>query len=121
MAAARDGDDIHSFLSASGVRLQRPSPRSSVEVFSNSHASLHYHCLLLTSPPMWKFSCLKASLGFWGYQPQPPLRNNPAQLYLTNYLRVNKKLFNVFTIGLRKKLNIIGFNLNARCYAHHQK
>ena len=51
MAAARDGDDIHSFLSASGVRLQRPSPRSSCEEFSNSHASLS----LLTSPPMWKF------------------------------------------------------------------
>ena len=46
MAAARDGDDIHSFLSASGVRLQRPSPRSSCEEFSNSHASLS----LLTSP-----------------------------------------------------------------------
>ena len=46
MAAARDGDDIHSFLSASGVRLQRPSPRSPGEEFSNSHASLSS----LTSP-----------------------------------------------------------------------
>ena len=48
MAAARDGDDIHSFLSASGVRLQRPSPRRSGEEFSNSHASYHRHHLLAT-------------------------------------------------------------------------
>ena len=52
MAAARDGDDIHSFLSASGVRLQRPSPRSSAEEFSNSHTSLS----LLTSPPYVEIS-----------------------------------------------------------------
>ena len=66
MAAARDGDDIHSFLSASGVRLQRPSPRSSAEEFSNSHASLS----LLTSP------ALSVNFHFFALQGRDPFLKN---------------------------------------------